>query len=196
MALMSEIYIGLMSGTSLDGADGVLIDFANAKPQVLAAVSQAFPASFKAELLSLNSPGENELHRAALAANQLVGLYASVVHRLLESAEKAGICRDKVKAIAAHGQTVRHRPQEFGDALTPGTGYTLQINNPSLLAELTGIDVIADFRSADLAAGDLEALRAALRAAEAAHPECRDQLHALKAAAAGFDLARLRELLA
>jgi anhydro-N-acetylmuramic acid kinase len=145
---MSEYFIGLMSGTSLDGVDGVIADFsADAPALVLASASLPFEAGFKAELLALNTPGENELHRAALAANQLAETYALVVERLLTNAAASGIRRQDITAIGAHGQTVRHRPQEFG------VGYTLQLNNPALLAERTGVDVVADFRTADLAAG-------------------------------------------
>lgn len=153
---MADYYMGLMSGTSLDGADGVLVDFATPVPRVLASASVPFPAAFRAELLALNTAGQNELHRAALAANQLAVVYAQVVHALLAQAGRQAITTDQVRAIGAHGQTVRHRPQEFGDdALSGGsdTGYTLQLNNPALLAELTGLDVVADFRTADLAAG-------------------------------------------
>ena len=138
----AELYIGLMSGTSLDGVDGVLADFGGGKPQVIAHESAAFPDTLRGELLALNTPGDNELHRAALAANALMRAYAGVVTRLLP---KAG---GKVAAIGAHGQTVRHRPQAFD-----GTGYTLQLCNGALLAELTGIDVVCDFRSRDVAAG-------------------------------------------
>ena len=142
---MSEYYLGLMSGTSLDGVDGVLADFSTTPLTVLAHASAPLSASLKQELLALNSPGANELHRSALAANALMRIYAQVVTHILE---KSGVARDLVKAIGAHGQTVRHRPQFFD-----GTGYSLQLNNPALLAELTGIDVVADFRSRDVAAG-------------------------------------------
>jgi anhydro-N-acetylmuramic acid kinase len=153
---MADYYIGLMSGTSLDGADGVLMDFSDATPRVLFAASSPFPPAFKAELLALNTAGANELHRAALAANQLATVYACVVNALMAQAGRQGIAASQVQAIGTHGQTVRHRPQEFGDdALSGGSsvGYTLQLNNPALLAELTGIAVVADFRTADLAAG-------------------------------------------
>ncbi len=153
---MTDFYIGLMSGTSLDGADGVLVDFESRVPRVMATATVSFPAAFRAELLALNTAGDNELHRAALAANQLALLYAQVVHALLEQASHQGIAPDSVHAIGAHGQTVRHRPQEFGDDPLGGgstAGYTLQLNNPALLAELTRLDVVADFRTADLAAG-------------------------------------------
>lgn len=143
---MTGLYIGLMSGTSLDGVDAVLVDFdGSARPQVLGHCSAALPPTLQLELLALNSPGANELHRAALAANALVRLSAQLVDKLLQ---ECSIAPNAVRAIGAHGQTVRHRPQEFD-----GTGYTLQLNNPALLAELCGIDVIADFRSRDVAAG-------------------------------------------
>lgn len=138
--------IGLMSGTSLDGVDGVLVRF---RPQhgmaVLAHVHHAIPTALQREFLSLNSSGPDELHRAALAGNALARLQAMVVADLLVH---AGVSAAEVRAIGSHGQTVRHRPTEF-DA----TGYTLQINQPALLAELGGIDVVSDFRSRDVAAG-------------------------------------------
>jgi anhydro-N-acetylmuramic acid kinase len=139
------VYAGLMSGTSLDGVDGVIVDFSTQRPCVLGHVSAAFPDALKQELLQLNTSGPDELHRAALAANALVRGYADVVARLLTSCQ---VDASRVRAIGAHGQTVRHQPQRFD-----GTGYTLQLNQPALLAELTGIDVVADFRSRDVAAG-------------------------------------------
>ncbi len=137
--------IGLMSGTSLDGVDGVLVDFSQGT-QVLWHASRGFDAVLRAELLALNRPeGRDELHRAALAANGLARSYAEVVGELLKA---TGMQRGQVAAIGAHGQTVRHRPQMFD-----GTGYTLQLNSPALLAELSGITVVADLRSRDVAAG-------------------------------------------
>lgn len=142
---MSEIYLGLMSGTSLDGVDGVLLDCGAPSPRVLGHAYRLFSEELRATLLALNHSGADELHRAALAANALARLYARVSADLLR---QAGLDAAAVRAIGAHGQTVRHRPGEFD-----GTGYTLQLNNPALLAELTGIDVVADFRSRDVAAG-------------------------------------------
>jgi anhydro-N-acetylmuramic acid kinase len=142
---MPDLYIGLMSGTSLDGVDGVLADLSQATPVVMAHASAPLPAALRTELLALNASGPDELHRAALAANALMGIYATVVADLLSHTATAA---SEVRAIGAHGQTVRHRPQEFD-----GTGYTLQLCQPALLAELTGIDVVADFRSRDVAAG-------------------------------------------
>ena len=143
---MAGLYIGLMSGTSLDGADGVLVDFSGLQLKVLASASQVFSPAFRADLLALNSAGHNELHRAALAANQLANLYSQVVTKLLQAGE---VTAPEVTAIGAHGQTVRHQPQGGSS----DAGYTLQLNNPALLAERTGIDVVADFRSRDVAAG-------------------------------------------
>jgi len=144
--MATELFIGLMSGTSLDGIDGVLADLSDGRIAVQGFAAAPFPVGLRAELMALNTPGgDNELHRAALAGNGLARVYAEVAQRLLDD---AGLPPEAVIAIGAHGQTVRHRPGEFDDV-----GYTLQINNPSLIAELTGIRVVADFRSRDLAAG-------------------------------------------
>ena len=145
---MPELYIGLMSGTSLDGVDGVLVDFAVAAPacgKILAHAHAPFDAALRAELLALNASTSNELARAALAANALARGYAGNVAELLRAAD---VSRADVCAVGAHGQTVRHQPKA-GD----GIGFTVQLNNPALLAELCGIDVVADFRSRDIAAG-------------------------------------------
>lgn len=137
-----DLYIGLMSGTSIDGVDGVLATFEGDAVHVLAHSYRPFETSLRKELLSLNTPGVNELHRAALAANALARVYADVVAELRTYAPD-----QPIRAIGAHGQTVRHRPGQFD-----GMGYTLQINAPALLAELTGVAVVADLRSRDLAA--------------------------------------------
>ncbi len=142
---MAALYIGLMSGTSLDGIDAVLVDLSGPEFQVLGYCSAPFSVALKSELFALNAAGDNELHRAALAGNALVRAYATQVQTLLTQCQKTP---DDIRAIGAHGQTVRHRPQEFD-----GTGYSLQLNQPALLAELCGIDVVADFRSRDVAAG-------------------------------------------
>jgi anhydro-N-acetylmuramic acid kinase len=140
----SALFIGLMSGTSLDGVDGVLASFAAdpAQPNhTLATAYVPFPAELRADLMALQMAGNNEIHREALAANALAHHYADCVTQLLTQAKLGA---DAVQAIGVHGQTTRHRPE---------VGYTRQTNNPALLAELTGIDVIADFRSRDIAAG-------------------------------------------
>jgi anhydro-N-acetylmuramic acid kinase len=138
MSPTSSLYIGLMSGTSLDGVDGVLADFAGGAIRTLEAAFVPFPPALRAELMALQSRGDNEIEREALAANALAASYAGCVQALLAAAP------GPVAAVAVHGQTVRHRPE---------LGFTRQTNNPALLAELTGIDVIADFRSRDVAAG-------------------------------------------
>ena len=139
-------YIGLMSGTSLDGVDGVLASIgADGSLHVTHHAAQPFAQPLRQTLLELNHSGPDELHRASLAANGLIDVYAEVVQRLLTD---AGLASTDITAIGAHGQTVRHQP-----GLHDGTGYTLQLNNPALLAERCGIDVVADFRSRDVAAG-------------------------------------------
>lgn len=140
------LYIGLMSGTSLDGVDGVLVAIdAMGQVHVMAHASTPFESGLQASLLCLNQSGPDELHQASLAANGLARTYAAVVAQLLAD---TGTAASGITAIGAHGQTVRHQP-----LLHDGTGYTLQLNNPALLAELCGIDVVADFRTRDLAAG-------------------------------------------
>ncbi|MES2148248.1 MAG: anhydro-N-acetylmuramic acid kinase [Pseudomonadota bacterium] len=134
----SELYIGLMSGTSLDGVDGVLADFGDGAIATVAAAFTPFPPALRAELMALQAASSNELEREALAANALAACYADCVAALLPAAE------GPLRAVAVHGQTIRHRPE---------LGFTRQTNNPALLAELCGIDVIADFRSRDVAAG-------------------------------------------
>ncbi|GGX28165.1 anhydro-N-acetylmuramic acid kinase [Pigmentiphaga litoralis] len=138
----SDLYIGLMSGTSLDGVDGVLARCPpDGPPVVLAHADQPFPAGLRDTLLALNAPGPDELDRAAQAAVALADVYADVVNAALKA---AGLGASAVRAVGAHGQTVRHRPE---------LGYTLQLNAPARLAEATGIPVVADFRSRDVAAG-------------------------------------------
>ena len=143
---MSRLFIGLMSGTSLDGVDAVLAEVAVDGPlRVAGHTHRPYPAALRAGLLALNTPGADELHRAALAANAVARVYADAVAALLRATDTDAA---RIDALGAHGQTVRHRPREFDT-----TGYTLQLLNAALLAELTGIDVICDFRSRDVAAG-------------------------------------------
>lgn len=139
----SNLYIGLMSGTSLDGVDGVLAAFGpgDAIGATLAAAYVPFPEHLRADLMALQALGPNEIEREALAANALAVHYADCVAQLLrQSGKDAGA----VRMVGVHGQTIRHRPE---------LGFTRQTNNPALLAELCGIDVAADFRSRDVAAG-------------------------------------------
>ena len=140
-----SLYIGLMSGTSLDGIDAVLAKIGpNGETSALDAVSIPFSPELRKALFELQSPGPNELHREKQAGNALAIAYADVVNQLLK---KANLQASDITAIGAHGQTIRHQPH-LGEM-----AYTHQTLNPALLAEKTGIDVIADFRSRDLAAG-------------------------------------------
>lgn len=134
-------YLGLMSGTSLDGVDAVLADLSAAQPRVLACASLPYADALRAEILALQPVGDNELDRAARLAQQLARLYAEVCQLALA---QAGVSAAQVVAVGCHGQTVRHAPQ---------AGYTVQLADLALLAELTGIDVVGDFRRRDLAAG-------------------------------------------
>ena len=151
MSQTPSLYIGLMSGTSLDGVDGVLADFDGGNIRTVAAAFTPFPAGLRSELMALQAAAQNELEREALAANGLALCYADCVRQLLPQAGAP------VAAVAVHGQTIRHRPE---------LGFTRQTNNPALLAELTGIDVIADFRSRDIAAGALGRRLAEIRLVE------------------------------
>lgn len=135
------LFIGLMSGTSMDGVDGVLAEFPSDGNATLATAYLPFPTQLRADLISLQAAGENEIHREAMAAQALARCYAECVTQLLTQAKATAT---GIRAIGVHGQTIRHQPE---------LGYTRQTNNPALLAELTGIDVIADFRSRDIAAG-------------------------------------------
>jgi anhydro-N-acetylmuramic acid kinase len=132
-----------MSGTSMDGVDAVLVDFAHGLgPQAEHFV--AYPPELKRQLLALNTPGNNELHLSALAANEVARLYAQAVNALLQA---RSLTPQDIVALGAHGQTVRHQP-----GLHDPVGYTLQLLNAALLSELTGIDVAYDFRARDVAA--------------------------------------------
>ncbi len=134
--------MGLMSGTSLDGIDAVLAEVnADGKSRLVASAYLPYSQDLRTRLLNLHVPQADEIHLVALVANELANLYAGAVHTLLAttSQDKAGI-----RAIGCHGQTLRHRPD---------AGYTLQIGNAAVLAELTGITVVSDFRSRDIAAG-------------------------------------------
>lgn len=138
---MSELYVGLMSGTSLDGVDAALVDFAAPPGRLVASHFVPYPDDLRAEALALNAPGPDELERAAQLANRLADLYARAAVELLDRTQTM---RDAVVAIGCHGQTVRHRPDR---------GYTIQLVNAARLAEASGVRVVADFRSRDVAAG-------------------------------------------
>lgn len=141
MSAPSDLYIGIMSGTSLDGVDAALVDLSQAAPRLVSSYFQPYPAALKEALLALHQPAHNELHQSQIVACQLAREYAEATKTLLK---KAGVAAASVQAIGCHGQTVRHRPEH---------GYSIQLNNAALLAELTGIHVVSDFRNRDIAAG-------------------------------------------
>lgn len=134
------LYIGVMSGTSLDGMDIALIEL-GASIKLLASHYTPMPSSLRAELLSLCASGPDEVARCAIAENHWVELAAQGVNALLTQQQ---LSPQDIRAIGSHGQTIRHEP---------ALGYTVQIGNPALLAELTGICVVGDFRRRDVAAG-------------------------------------------
>ncbi|WP_212631073.1 anhydro-N-acetylmuramic acid kinase [Pseudomonas sp. KB-10] len=134
------LYIGVMSGTSLDGLDIALID-QDRRPHLLATLYRPMPDRLRSDLLALCSSGNDELARAAVAEQHWVELAAEAVNELLQ---QQGLTAQQIRAIGSHGQTVRHEPAR---------GFTIQIGNPALLAELTGICVVGDFRRRDVAAG-------------------------------------------
>lgn len=137
-------FIGLMSGTSLDGVDAVLMcqpDAQSPRMQVTGHHFVAMPYGLRQEFLALQSPQENELHRSQIAGQALVEVYTAAIAGLLQ---KTDVNPTQIAAIGAHGQTIRHQPSN---------GYSLQLNAPHALAEATGITVISDFRQRDIAAG-------------------------------------------
>ena len=140
---MNELFIGLMSGTSLDGMDAVLVNFGDS-PQDIKIMGHSYAPyedTLKKSLLGLHLPHTNELEDSLIAGNIVSQKAYQAIEALLK---KTGTTPKDVKAIGFHGQTIRHQPQK---------GFTLQIGNPALLAELSNINVIADFRSRDVAAG-------------------------------------------
>ena len=141
--MRSSLYIGIMSGTSLDGIDAALVDFNSSTPSLIKTYFVMYDQYLREQLLALNQAGYDELHRTALVSNKLSRLYADAVEGLLS---KSGVSSQSITAIGCHGQTVRHCPQSE-------RAYSIQLGNAALLAELTGITVVADFRSRDIAAG-------------------------------------------
>ena len=137
-------FIGLMSGTSLDGVDAVLMrqpDPSSSRMHIVGHHFVGMPQTLRLEFLALQSPQANELHRSQIASQALIEVYTAVIAGLLQ---KTGIDPAQITAIGAHGQTIRHQP---------GSGYSVQLNAPHALAEATGITVVSDFRQRDIAAG-------------------------------------------
>lgn len=141
---MSELYIGIMSGTSLDGIDFALVDLDQDKLELISTLAKPLATELKSEILALNTPRcDNELDRSYRLDRKLGQLFAQGCTELL--AQNRLSAKD-IQAIGSHGQTIRHQP-DIKHA------YSLQIGDPNTIAELTGISVVADFRRRDIAAG-------------------------------------------
>jgi len=140
---MAEFFIGTMSGTSLDGVDTVLISIDEGKLSTLCDYSIDFPSNLREKIFTLCSQGENEIQRCGELDVVLADFTAKAINKLLLKANKSP---NEVKAIGSHGQTVRHNPHGPHP-------FSLQIGDPSLIAHLTGITTVSNFRMADIAAG-------------------------------------------
>ena len=140
---MSDLYIGLMSGTSMDGVDVAIVDFSKVKPSVKAFETFPYPIDLLEHLHRLCQPSGNEIVKLGHADRIVAQCFAQAVNAMLL---KYDIEPREINAIGSHGQTVRHHPEGQ-------QGFTLQIGDPNTLAALTKIDVIADFRRKDIALG-------------------------------------------
>ena len=140
----AELYIGLMSGTSLDAIDAVLIDFSTDQtPTLISAYNHPIPAAVRSEIELICQPGTDEINRMGSLDRRVGELFAEAAHALLKQANIQAIL---IRALGSHGQTIRHHP----DKSTP---FTLQIGDPNTIAFRTGITTVADFRRMDIAAG-------------------------------------------
>lgn len=139
----SALYIGIMSGTSLDGIDVVLTDFSQPFPALLCSLLVPYPQHIRSALAAISQPGDNEIERLGLLEADLADCYASAVTQLLQ---QGGYAAEQIQAIGCHGQTIRHRP----NGRQP---FSYQIGDMHRLAAQTGIRVIADFRRKDIAFG-------------------------------------------
>ena len=141
---MPDIYIGLMSGTSMDGIDAVLVSFAEDSVSIAATHEKTYPDTLRRALLNaVRTPVDQPIENLGSIDRQIGECFRDATLELLD---KSGVAAADVRAVGSHGQTVRHQP----DAVAP---YSLQIGNPATIASGTGITTVADFRSADIAAG-------------------------------------------
>lgn len=138
---MSELFIGLMSGTSLDGIDAALVNFSNEKPHLVAHYYHEFSPPLRQKILALCAPGYDEINRLGDLDVELGHLFAETVTQLLKTQQ---LKPEHIKAIGSHGQTIRHHPERQ---------FTLQIGDPNIIAAKTGITTISDFRRNDIAHG-------------------------------------------
>jgi anhydro-N-acetylmuramic acid kinase len=140
------LYVGLMSGTSVDAIDTALVRCGRDLVTVLATHGHAIPPETKHRISALSHSGPDEIERVGALDRELGMLFAQATLQLLDVADRQP---REIRAIGSHGQTVRHRPPSSGHAVS----YTLQIGDPNTIAELTGITTVADFRRRDIAAG-------------------------------------------
>lgn len=136
-----SLYIGVMTGTSMDGIDAVLVEITDSRIQTCAHYSQEITPELKEQLLSLCASGVDEIQRSGEADVQLGLEISQTVNGLLNQEQ---LEHSHINAIGSHGQTIRHSI----DAIYP---FSLQIGNPSIIAEKTGITTVGDFRMADIA---------------------------------------------
>lgn len=142
--LSSELYIGLMSGTSIDGIDAGLVDFSGDKIRIIAFHYQPFAAELKHKIHLLSQPGQAVLLQDVGNMDAELGeLFAEAAMALLKKAQTPP---SEIQAIGSHGQTVYHAPNGRH-------GFSLQIGDPNRIAEITGITTIGDFRRRDIAVG-------------------------------------------
>jgi anhydro-N-acetylmuramic acid kinase len=138
-------YLGLMSGTSADAVDVVIVDFANDKINLTASHSVSLSTIIRQKIHALATPSDNEIDRVGELDQQLGEVFADSINQLIH---KSPISPNQIIAIGSHGQTIRHRPAGSGPH-----PFTLQIGDPNVIAERTGITTVADFRRRDIAAG-------------------------------------------
>lgn len=137
------LYIGLMSGTSIDGIDAVLVEFTQHQQRLIAHHAQSWPEVLQQRLRQLVQPGENEIEQLGALDVLVAEQFANATSQLIKL---SGVSSESIIAIGSHGQTIRHRPNQ-------ATPFTLQIGDPNQIAEQTGITVVGDFRRRDMAAG-------------------------------------------
>ncbi len=141
----ATIYLGLMSGTSIDSIDVAAVDFTRDRLNLIGTHSHPIPEHLKQQILNLCLPGSDSLQLYCETDNLLGRLFADAALALMTA---GNIQSNQIAAIGSHGQTVRHSPP-MGDNLA----YSQQIGDPTIIAARTGCPVVADFRRADLALG-------------------------------------------
>lgn len=143
MATDSDLYLGLMSGTSLDGVDAAIVDFSNSRTVALHCLTEPYPESISGRIRTLTRTSSVIIDELCGLDVELAEYYVNVVHKILA---EAAIPADHIRAIGSHGQTIHHSPERK-------PRFTLQIGDPNTLVAGTGITTVADFRRRDMALG-------------------------------------------